>query len=52
MPDFGMWDAKNGAWVIENHGIDPDVGMENTQLRWSRDTIRSSRRGSATAWMS
>jgi tricorn protease len=30
MPDFGMWDAKTGAWTIENHGVDPDIEVENT----------------------
>jgi tricorn protease len=29
MPDFGMWDAKSGQWVIENHGVDPDLEVEN-----------------------
>ena len=30
MPDFGMWDAASGRWVVENHGVDPDVEVENT----------------------
>jgi tricorn protease len=29
MPDFGMWDAKSGQWIIENHGVDPDIEVEN-----------------------
>jgi len=29
MPDFGMWDPKNDAWVVENHGVDPDIVVEN-----------------------
>jgi tricorn protease len=29
MPDFGMWDPKSGDWVIENHGVDPDIEVEN-----------------------
>ena len=29
MPDFGMWDPKNDAWVVENHGVDPDIEVEN-----------------------
>jgi tricorn protease len=29
MPDFGMWDAKSGEWIIENHGVDPDIEVEN-----------------------
>ena len=28
MPDFGMWDA-GGKWTIENHGVDPDIEVEN-----------------------
>jgi tricorn protease len=29
MPDFGMWDPKQGDWVVENHGVDPDIEVEN-----------------------
>ena len=29
MPDFGMWDPKSGEWIIENHGVDPDIEVEN-----------------------
>jgi tricorn protease len=29
MPDFWMWD-RNGEWVVENHGVDPDIEVENT----------------------
>jgi tricorn protease len=29
MPDFGMWDLK-GNWTIENHGVDPDIEVENS----------------------
>ena len=28
MPDFGMWDT-HGNWAIENHGVDPDIEVEN-----------------------
>jgi tricorn protease len=28
MPDFGFWDV-DGKWVVENHGVDPDVEVEN-----------------------
>ncbi|HEY3176724.1 MAG TPA: S41 family peptidase [Candidatus Polarisedimenticolia bacterium] len=29
MPDFGMWDPKTSQWVVENHGVDPDMEVEN-----------------------
>jgi len=30
MPDFGMWNpADGGKWVVENHGVDPDIEVEN-----------------------
>jgi tricorn protease len=29
MPDFGMWDPQTEQWVIENHGVDPDIEVEN-----------------------
>ena len=28
MPDFGFWDTE-GRWVVENHGVDPDIEVEN-----------------------
>jgi tricorn protease len=28
MPDFGMWDTE-GKWTVENHGVDPDIEVEN-----------------------
>ena len=28
MPDFGMWDLE-GRWAVENHGVDPDIEVEN-----------------------
>ncbi len=30
MPDFGMWDPYKGEWAVENHGVDPDIEVENT----------------------
>jgi tricorn protease len=30
MPDFGMWDPSRGEWVVENHGVDPDIEVDNT----------------------
>ena len=29
MPDFGMWNPRTGDWVVENHGVDPDIDVEN-----------------------
>ena len=29
MPDFGFWNLK-GEWDVENHGVDPDIEVENT----------------------
>lgn len=29
MPDFGMWDPATGDWAVENHGVDPDIDVEN-----------------------
>ncbi len=29
MPDFGMWDPKTQQWLVENHGVDPDIEVEN-----------------------
>jgi tricorn protease len=28
MPSFGLWDTK-GQWAVENHGVDPDIEIEN-----------------------
>ena len=29
MPDFGMYDPYKGEWLVENHGVDPDIEVEN-----------------------
>jgi tricorn protease len=29
MPDFGMWDPATSEWLIENHGTEPDIEVEN-----------------------
>ncbi len=29
MPDFGMYDPRTGEWLVENHGVDPDIEVEN-----------------------
>ena len=28
MPDFGFWTTE-GKWAVENHGVDPDIEVEN-----------------------
>lgn len=28
-PDFGFWDPRTGKWEVENHGVDPDIEVEN-----------------------
>ncbi len=30
IPDFGFWDPATGRWEVENHGVDPDIEIENT----------------------
>ncbi|HWW03001.1 MAG TPA: PDZ domain-containing protein [Candidatus Acidoferrum sp.] len=27
-PEFGGWDPKGAAWIIEGHGVDPDVELD------------------------
>ena len=29
MPDFGIY-STDGKWIVENHGVDPDIEVENT----------------------
>jgi tricorn protease len=29
IPDFGMWDPRSDQWIVENHGVDPDIEVEN-----------------------
>jgi len=24
-----MWDPKTRQWLVENHGVDPDIDLEN-----------------------
>jgi tricorn protease len=32
-PSFGLWSPKDGKWIAENHGIDPDIEVSNTPDR-------------------
>ena len=27
-PEFGGWDPKGSAWIIEGHGVDPDIELD------------------------
>jgi tricorn protease len=27
-PEFGGWDPKGNDWIIEGHGVDPDVELD------------------------
>ncbi len=36
VPFFTSFDAKTGQWIIENHGVDPDIVIDNNPLKeWS-----------------
>lgn len=36
VPFFTSYDAKTGQWIIENHGVDPDILIDNDPLKeWS-----------------
>lgn len=30
VPEFGIWSPQDGKWIAENHGIDPDIEVNNT----------------------
>jgi tricorn protease len=30
VPQFGIWSPETGKWIAENHGIDPDIEVNNT----------------------
>ena len=33
VPFFTNYDAKTGEWIIENHGVDPDIEIENDPVK-------------------
>lgn len=33
VPFFTSYDAKTGQWIIENHGVDPDIHVDNDPIR-------------------
>ena len=32
VPFFTNYDAKTGQWIVENHGVDPDIWIDNDPL--------------------
>jgi len=33
VPFFTSYDAKTGQWIVENHGVDPDILIDNDPIR-------------------
>ena len=33
VPFFTAYDAKTGQWIIENHGVDPDILIDNDPIK-------------------
>lgn len=33
VPFFTNYDVKSGQWIVENHGVDPDILLENDPLK-------------------
>ena len=33
VPFFTNYDAKTGEWIIENHGVDPDIWIDNDPIK-------------------
>ena len=33
VPFFTAYDAKTGQWIIENHGVDPDIEIDNDPIK-------------------
>jgi tricorn protease len=33
VPFFTSYDAKTGEWIIENHGVDPDIYIDNDPIK-------------------
>ena len=33
VPFFTNYDAKTGEWIVENHGVDPDILLENDPIK-------------------
>lgn len=33
VPFFTNYDAKSGEWIVENHGVDPDIEVDNDPIK-------------------
>ena len=33
VPFFTNYDAKTGQWIVENHGVDPDIVIDNDPVQ-------------------
>ena len=33
VPFFTNFDAKTGQWIVENHGVDPDILIDNDPIK-------------------
>ena len=33
VPFFTNYDAKTGEWIVENHGVDPDIVLDNNPIK-------------------
>ena len=33
VPFFTNYDAKTGQWIVENHGVDPDILIDNDPVK-------------------
>jgi tricorn protease len=33
VPFFTNFDAKTGKWIVENHGVDPDIAIDNDPVK-------------------
>ena len=38
VPFFTNYDAKTGEWIIENHGVDPDIEVDNDPVKQQAGT--------------
>lgn len=44
VPFFTSFDAKTGNWIIENHGVDPDIVIDNDPIKeWHGEDQQLSR---------